>query len=1010
MTFKKILSQLMICAVVFQSIALMPAEASTPSNAPVTSGAASTAVQTLEGFKLISKTYSQEYQADLYLYEHVKSGGRIFYVAADDTHKAMDIIVKTPPSDETGANHILEHALLGGSEKYPTKSPFQTVNSTSVNTFANAITYTDYTAFPFSSNNSKDFDNLFKIYLDAIFAPKIVKDANVFKREGWRYNLEKDGTIGYKGVVYSEMMGLSSDPMDVHIKGANEVLYPGMTYSNESGGVPEKVVTLTHKQLVDTYQKYYQPSNMLIYLYGKTDLQAKLAYINQNYFSKYTKKAVTLNYGTLRPFEDFKRLENYYHVDAGAPTKEKSIYSINIALNGMSPKDLQAMSILVDLMCNTETSMFYQDFYDAKLGSDFKVSVDSISRMPSVSFFVYDTDKEKTQSINEFFMGELSYYVNNGFKKEEIKPQFEKMKLNEALKLNNVNKGEYLRSLVENGFNAHNDPAFYMDQGKMREQILNEALTTDYFQKLIKQWLIQNTPRATILTMPKVNLNQQKETAMKDGLKSKLGKLSAGALQTLKNEIKAFDLWNASQDKPNDLAKLPKLSKTDISMSIAEPTPIIEQIGSAKLITYELPTKDIGDINFYFDLKVLTESELKDLVLFKNYFLSLPTKTKSASELFYVMDNSTTGIDMGTTILTENTGGKVTDRRFYVTTTTLDEDLADTVELLQELMTNQRFESKSFTQYAINQNIKNLEYTLQNEGDDLAYTLLAKNFNPIASISNSYMEPQYAYLKDLSANFEQSYPALIERMQGIYRKLFTQNNLVVVFSGSKNSVAEAKPLLKDAIKSLRTNASPEQGFSFSPSTTKEAVIIPSQVQYVYKGFNLGQIGEKVSGSDFVFASLLSNLYMEKSVREQNGAYGGYFNVYMSGDMIFSSYRDPGLEASVKAMDNALPWLKSQTFNQEQIDAVIISLLGQLTQPEHPMSVADRLGKQYMAGVTEAEKEKFYTEILNTTPSDVTAFISKLERGMEKASLVVTGSESEINKSKDLFDKIRKVAE
>lgn len=1001
MKIKKIVSALLIITMAFQGLVFPVANAATTSTKVEET-------QTFEGFKLVKKAYSKTLGANTYLYEHVKSGGKVFYVEAKDDHLAMDIVVRTPAKDNSGANHVLEHALLSGSEKYPTKSPFQTVSSNSLSTFSNAITYNGYTCYPFSTANKKDFDNLSKIYLDAIHAPLVVKDENIFKREGWRYSLMPDQSIGYTGVVYNEMKGYSSNPATVHFQGINESLYANTTMANESGGYPENIVDLSYKQLVETYNTYYQPSNMLIYLYGSMDIKEKLAYINQNYWSKVSKKSVKIDYGTPKTLTGTKQVVNYYHTDDSTDTK--GIYSMNYLLNGMSKKDMLGMKILALFLNDMETSTLSTDFYSHAFGSSYDVAVDYTAKYPSLSMTVYDTDSAKIDDVEAFIEGEWSYYANTGFNKTELKQFFASRKLSDALQNVSVNKGINVRSSIENSFVLYNDPTYLLELESLKDQVAQEAIKGEYFENLVSKYLVKNTQKSTTLTLPKVGLNQSGEARIKAKLEGRLQKLDAQDMEKLKASIETFNQWNVKADSSENLSKLPTLEIKDISSEVVEYPFKEEQVGRAKLLAYEVPIEGLSDLSLYFDLDVLTEEEIRDLMLFKYYFLNVATKNKSVYEIYETVLTNTAGVQMVDLIFNPYLSGQIMDKRFYVNVTSLEENTEKVTGLLTEIFNYQKFDNKQFAKYALGQIENSLEYEISNSGDELGEALLKSKLSPVGRYYGNSMEPQYAYIKNLNTNFEENYPALKGRLESIYEKLINQNNLVVSYTGSKASAEKVMPHIKKLITSIKDKEYPSVPVQFTPSKGAEAVIIPSPVQYVYKGFNLSQIGSKVEASDLVFASLINNNYMEKAVREQNGAYGGYFTVDMQGDMIFSSYRDPSIEATLKAMDGAVDWIKNQKIAQEDLDPIIISLIGSLNQPENAFSRADTQTLSYIKNTPVAQTEAFYKALLNTTPQDLTAFIEKLEKGMKNASIVVTGSESQINSDKEVFEKIRKVFE
>ena len=223
-----------------------------------------------------------------HLLSHDRTKARVVLVESDDENKVFSIAFRTPPSDDTGVAHILEHSVLCGSAKFPSKDPFVELMKTSPNTFLNAMTYPDKTVYPVASCNDRDFKNLMHVYLDAVFYPNIYKEQNIFRQEGWHYEAEDaDSEIKVNGVVYNEMKGALANAEDILLREINSALYPHTTYAHESGGDPVNIPDLTYEAYLDFHRRYYHPSNSYIYLYGDMDMAERLTWIDENYLSHF---------------------------------------------------------------------------------------------------------------------------------------------------------------------------------------------------------------------------------------------------------------------------------------------------------------------------------------------------------------------------------------------------------------------------------------------------------------------------------------------------------------------------------------------------------------------------------------------------------------------------------------------------------------------------------------------------------------------------------------------------
>ncbi|MFR2950477.1 MAG: insulinase family protein [Collinsella intestinalis] len=240
---------------------------------------------TVFGFTVTSKKTLAELDADAYVLHHRASGARLLYLACEDENKAFSIAFKTPPTDDTGVFHILEHSVLCGSTKFPVKEPFVDLIKSSMQTFLNAMTYPDKTVYPVASTNEQDLLNLMDVYMDAVLNPAIYTKRAIFEQEGWHYELDVPegaplaaGTLRYNGVVFNEMKGALSDPMSVLDDAVNRALFPDTAYACESGGDPRAIPQLTYEQFLDTHARHYNLANSYIVLYGDMEVERELAF------------------------------------------------------------------------------------------------------------------------------------------------------------------------------------------------------------------------------------------------------------------------------------------------------------------------------------------------------------------------------------------------------------------------------------------------------------------------------------------------------------------------------------------------------------------------------------------------------------------------------------------------------------------------------------------------------------------------------------------------------------
>ena len=287
-----------------------------------------------KAYTLQKAEYVKELDSFALVLKHNLSGARILVFSNEDDNKVFSIGFRTPPKDSTGVPHIIEHTVLCGSKRFPAKDPFVELVKGSLNTFLNAVTYPDKTLYPIASCNDKDFQNLMHVYMDAVFYPNIYEHEEIFKQEGWHYELESpEDDITYNGVVYNEMKGAFSSEESVLERFVMNSLFPDNTYGNESGGDPRDIPNLTYEDYLDFHRQYYHPVNSYIYLYGDMDVTERLEWMDANYLSNFPAITIDSQIPLQKPFAEHKVLEKKYAVAQDADCSEKHYYAYGAALD-----------------------------------------------------------------------------------------------------------------------------------------------------------------------------------------------------------------------------------------------------------------------------------------------------------------------------------------------------------------------------------------------------------------------------------------------------------------------------------------------------------------------------------------------------------------------------------------------------------------------------------------------------------------------------------------------------
>ena len=476
-------------------------------------------IEELTTYELIEKHQIKELDSVAYLLKHKKSGARIALLSNDDENKVFNIGFRTPPQDSTGLPHILEHSVLCGSDKFPLKDPFVELVKGSLNTFLNAMTYSDKTVYPVASCNDADFQNLMDVYLDAVFYPNIYAHDMTFRQEGWHYEMEDlDSDLTINGVVYNEMKGAFSSPDDVLEREILNSLFPDNAYSEESGGDPDHIPELTYEHYLDMHRTYYHPSNSYIYLYGNMDMAEKLMFIDENYLSAFEKLEMDTDMGQQAPFESPREVRKQYSISEGEEVKENTYLSYNIAMqSNLNPEHYLAFQVLDYVLCSAPGAPLKQALLDAGIGKDVYGFYDNGVKQPYFSLVSKNTDEEKKEQFISIVEEKLQQLCKDGLDKKSLTAALNYYEF----KYREGDYGSYPPGLMyglqilDSWLYDENLPFIHVEaDGTFKS--LREKINTDYYEKLIKDYLLDNNHKTILIVEPVENLAEEKEKALQE--------------------------------------------------------------------------------------------------------------------------------------------------------------------------------------------------------------------------------------------------------------------------------------------------------------------------------------------------------------------------------------------------------------------------------------------------------------------------------------------------------------
>ncbi len=963
------------------------------------------------GFKILRTANNDDLNADIVELEHEKSGAKLIAILNEDPNKVFYAGFRTPSNNSTGVAHILEHSTLCGSKKYPVKEPFVELAKGSINTFLNAMTYPDKTVYPIATTNDKDFRNLMDVYLDAVFYPNIYNNPYTFKQEGWHYHLEnEDEPVTINGVVYNEMKGVYSDPSSLLEEEVFKALYPDTIYSGDSGGNPQNIPELTYEDFIDFHKNLYHPSNSYLYLYGDLDLEEQLAYLD-SWLKDFDKKEVNSSIPLQAPIAYDEVVEGRYPISPEEDKTRKDLMAISYVLDdNYTPGDLTAIGIVADLLFNNNASPLRLQILDARLAEDIKATLMTSLRQPNVFIEFTNTDRGDIDKIMEIINRNLEKFVKIGIDKELLQGAINADEF-KTLEVLNGESGRLPKGLLV-GLQMFEDWVYDKDPLKKIEitkqfDHLAKLLEKDGFEKLIKEVFLDNDHKATVVLRPDENYLIEREEKAQKELADYKASLSQEELKELVSETNELIRRQQSVDSPEALKTIPRLAVDEIDRNINEINWEELKIDGVPAIYLDEGNSDIVYVNLDFNAGALDEEDLFYLALYERILANIATEHLSYENLNKYLDLYTGDIN-----IISNTNQivktKDVDTRLFIRIALREKYLSQAFKLLKEFMLRTRFDEKEHIYNLLVEEKISKKAAIQNYGNSFASLRTKASTSKESRIMERLDGLEfYDFLVDLMDHFEENWDKVSRKLQEIQDKLINKNDLFISFACNENFKEDVIGELKGVIDELPDTHYERAELNLESLPENEAFITQGNVMYNAKGAQI-EPDEELKGAFNVLSTILSMDYLWNAIRVLGGAYGTSFKASREGDIIFSSFRDPNLKKTYENFDNVVNYIDELDLSRDELDKYIVGTMSPL---EVPLSTKSKLlvaEKMYLTGYTNEDQQKVREQILDTQLEDLKKTNEILKRALDKDHYVTIGTESEINKNKDLFKAIERI--
>lgn len=969
-------------------------------------------IHDLAEYEILDEHRVEDVQSDGFILRHKKSGARIAILSNNDDNKVFYIGFRTPPEDETGVPHIIEHTTLCGSKKFPVKDPFIELAKGSLNTFLNAMTYPDKTVYPVASCNDQDFKNLMDVYLDAVFNPNITKYEEIFKQEGWHYELTgRDDELKINGVVYNEMKGAYSSPDEVLSSQIYRSLFPDNTYSKDSGGNPEYIPKLTYEAYLDFYHKYYHPSNSYIYLYGDMDVVERLEWLDKEYLSLYDHKKVNSEINKQPAFDEIKNVEAQYSITMDDTQENKTYLSYNRVVGDTLDEMLyQAFDVLDYALVSSPGAPVKQALIDAGIGDDVYGSYDAGILQPVFSFVAKNANASQADEFESIIENTLKEVVKTGINKEALLAGIN----SSEFKFREADFGQFPKGLL---FGLNCLDSWLFDDMKPFIHLeclgtfakLRKAVDTDYFEKLIQEYLLDNTHGSSVTVKPKRGLGNEREEALAKELSDYKASLSDEEIKKLIEDTEHLKKYQEEPSSDEDLRKLPMLTRADMKKNAMAFSNIEDELLDVKVVRHDIESNGIDYISFLFDAGDFAQSELGYLGFFTNALGLVSTEKYSYTDLANATNIYTGGISTGTASHPD-----IKDRnnfvfKFEVKLKVLEKNLDKALELMEQMLLSSDFTDTKRLGELVAQIKARLQANLSSSGHLVAAMRSMSSFSRYALYQDELKGIAfYRSICRIEKELSESPKSVSDKLAAIAKKLFARNRMLISFTGNNEAYCNAKPSLEKVIAGFDKMSAVGNQAEVHFNTAKEAFIDASQIQYVAKTGDFICEGYEYTGALRLLRIILSYDYLWINVRVKGGAYGCMNTFLRSGESYFVSYRDPNLSDTLDVYDRIPEYIKSFSPDERDMTKYIIGTFSALDTPMNPEAKGSRSLSAYLEGITYEQIQKERNEILNAQPEDIRRLADLVEAVLKKDSICVIGNENMIKESAGLFENVEKL--
>lgn len=958
--------------------------------------------ETIYGFKTVETGNFDLINAKTVVFEHEKTGAQLIYIQNQDTDRAFEIAFKTPATDDTGVNHILEHITCSGSEKYPFKNLLFTIANQTYSTNVNAFTSRTMTAYPVSSMSETQLLKLADVYMDCAFNPIAYDDPNLFKREAWRYEKADDNTpLSITGTVYSEMQGTMGNIGTMALYNTMDTLYDGSRIANNSGGDPTVIPTLTYEELLKVHSTYYHPSNAVMILYGDLDYTKFLKQFNE-VLDDYERKEISVDYEIDKVNEGFVEKRFDFPVAKEASSKNSAILDYAWRVDSTSSKEDIGMSVLVAYL-NNDSSAFQKAFKESGIGSSISIGYDVSCEQPMLFFQVSNVDENKKDSFKQFVDKQMEALIAEKLDSKLLESIMASVEFSNALITEQSNLGFSLATSIGSLWTIDKED-YYFNFNTYFNEIASEA-KDGYLEDLAKKNIIDNPNRVLVSTVPKPGLLEDNQVAQAEKLKIVEQNMTKEEMQAIIEETQNFKEWNEQDVNQEQVKSIQAVTVDELPVEVKD-----YQIQETKEdgVRYLSTGANVGEtiaMDLIFNTSAVPVESLHYLNLYTDLVGKLKTSKYSVEELNLLQTTylSNWGIGVGT-LKTLDNGNDFTPT-LGISWIGLMDSNEQAISLIEEMLFNTDFDDSE----ALLKEVQEIKSDFKQSYNQYPLSIVMEyneaSWNRANAYDNYICQLEYYYfLDELEGILKDNPKEVSENLRKVAQLALNKNDLIVGYVGNSTKLETLKAQIQSLIKVLPSESIEKADYSQLQQYDNVGIKIDSTMNYNMLGASYEDLGVELNGKYIPILSIIGENYILPQIRYQNNAYSTLEEAGTYG-MYFISYMDPYIEETLEVYKGIDEFIEGYDLTQEVLDRYILKAYSSYTMNQGELSGALSAISNELVGYTTEYKLNLLNQIKNTNVEDFKAFAEVIKKLEEKGTFTSAGNSHTLNEHQDLYDEM-----